>query len=81
MKYLLLTTLLLSSCAIFKATEEQPKCFRDTLSGELFRERSSDEKVKVLESMEDRRQLTVDIHSDRYEEKSCTLRDQFRTQH
>ena len=81
MKYLLLTSLLLSSCALFKPTEDQPKCFRDTLSGELFRERYLDEKVKIIESMEDRRQITVDMASDRYEEKSCTLRDQFKTQH
>ncbi len=81
MKYLLLATFFLSSCTLFKPTEEQPKCFRDTLSGELFRERYSDEKVKIIESVEDRRQITVDINSDRYEEKNCTLRDQFKTQH
>ena len=81
MKYLLLMTLFFSSCALFKPTEEQPNCFRDTLSGELFRERYSDEKIKIIESMKNRRQITVDINSDNKKKKSCLLRDQFRTQH
>lgn len=72
---------LLSSCAFFKPTKDQQKCFRDTLSGEVFRETNSDEKSKTLESMEDRRQITIDINSDRYEEKSCIVRDQFKTHH
>lgn len=82
MKYLLLATLFISvSCAAFKPTEDQKKCYKDFLTSELFVQRSQDEKTMVLESLEDRRQVTVEINADRFEERSCTLRDQFRTQH
>lgn len=72
---------LLTSCSLFVQTPGELKCMKDQRTNELFYLRSQNDTEFVLDSVENRRHITVAKPTTAFEEVPCVLQDKFKTIH